>query len=162
MRVLAIEQSQAGNTGEAPGPQVEGAYDLSILDGSVQPLRDPVLNVAGTGGSVWTRLACLLRERDPSTAVLFCSIAVNGTSITKWVPGGELHARVDRAICAFPRPPTHIFVCLGERDAALGMSGPDYAKQLKTLIASLRDKGLNAPVFIARSTVCQNRGRPEI
>jgi hypothetical protein len=162
MRVLAIGQSQAGNTGETRGPEVEGAYDLSILDGSIQPLRDPVLNVAGTGGSVWTRLAHLLRERDATTAVLFCSIAVTGTSITKWVPGGELHARVDRAVSAFPQPPTHILLCLGERDAALGMTGPDFAEQLGTLMASLRDKGLSAPVFVARSTVCQNRGHPEI
>jgi hypothetical protein len=149
-RILAIGQSHAAGCGQGLG-KAEGAYDLSVLDSNIVPLCDPILNVPSDGGSVWTRLAQTIVAASGKRP-LFCSIAVPGCSIRRFAPGGNLHARLHYARDAFPKPPTHILLWIGERDAELGTPPEKFQANVEALIQSLRSFGWEAPIYIAQST----------
>jgi hypothetical protein len=158
--ILIIGQSNAANEGQERGPRVSGAYDLSLYDNKTRILEDPIANASGTGGSVWTHLAQIMRTEDPSLAPLFCSIAVNRTSIGVWAPRGELHGRIDLALegmRAVGTWPTHVLLQLGEQDCEGGMDGKVYEVHLRALVDSLRGKNIAAPIFISISTICRSR-----
>lgn len=163
---LIMGQSNAANTGESLGNQkLQRSFDLSLVDGRAKHLGDPMLNATGKSGSVWSRFAVLAETHRPEATFLFCNVSVNGSSIRKWMPGGELHQRIRIAIDglrASGNEPTHILWQQGEKDAEDGMSEQQYSANLQRMILALRAMGAAAPIFVSQSTICCNRGSEAI
>ena len=150
LRILAVGQSHAAAYGQ-DWVTAEGAYDLALPDGAIVPLRDPIMNTPGKGGSVWTRLARRIHEKERMVP-LFCSVAVAGCTAEKFAPRGDLHRRLIFARKALPEPPTHILLWIGERDAELGTSPESFHLALCAIIETFRSFGWTAPIYVARST----------
>lgn len=163
---LIIGQSNAANTGESLGNQnLQRSFDLSLVDGRVKHLADPMLNATGKSGSVWSRFAVLAESHLQGATLLFCNVAVNGSSIRKWTPDGELHQRIRIAIDglrASGNEPTHILWQQGEKDAEDGMSEQLYSECLQRVVRALRAMGTAAPIFVSQSSICCNRGSEAI
>ena len=71
-------------------------------------------------GSVWTRLGDELIERQFYDAVVFVPVAVAGSTIAQWQPGGELHESILETIegaQAHGLTITHMLWHQGESDA---------------------------------------------
>ena len=52
--------------------------------------------VTGQGGSIWTDLGNRLIEEGVFDQVLIAPIAVGGTKVSRWVPGGDFNDRIKR------------------------------------------------------------------
>lgn len=163
--ILTIGQSNAANHGETLYSPQNDFYNFNFFDGKCYRAMDPLLGATGNGGSVWSRLGSLLIERKVFSNVIIAPIAVNSSSILRWKPGGDLYKRIHAALnglMSLGLNPTHILWHQGEADAMHNMDGKTYASALEELIAGLRSKSIDSPIFIAVTSMCHNPGSDDI
>jgi hypothetical protein len=157
---LTFGQSNAANAGEVRYQAQREVYSLNFLDMRCHPASDPLPGSGGQAGSVWTRLGDLLIEAGLFSRVLFVPIALGGTHIVEWLPGGLCHRRTALALSrlrkALGAPALNFSAALwaqGEADAHnTRMSTLTYRTYLNELITDLREQGLFGPVLVSRST----------
>jgi hypothetical protein len=163
--LLTGGQSNAANYGQMPLAPREGVFNFAFFDGRCYRARDPLLGPDGNGGSVWTRLADLLVSRGDYDQVLLVPIAVGGSALRRWIPGGDLHGRIVEAKLGLEAAGvriTHVLWHQGERDAETGVSSDEYVEQFGALVATLRELGIDAPVYPAVASACGGPGSEAI
>jgi carbohydrate esterase-like sialic acid-specific acetylesterase len=154
MVALLIGQSNAANYGETRGTAPAGV--VNFYRGKCYATRDPLLGADGNRGSVWTRMATTLIARRAFNRIVLVPIAVGGTTIDDWTPGGMLHARIETTLgflAASGLSITHVVWHQGESDATRGTPPDVYRAQLQELVTLLRAK-TGAKVFVSRATIC--------
>jgi hypothetical protein len=137
--------------------------------------RDPLLGATGEGASVWTRLGKRLLDAGYADAVVLVPIAVGGSSIRQWDKDGIFHLLLQQAIMATQQAGLKISSVLyhqDESDATFridnkviksGLNAMQYRKHLISLIHSLRQMDIQAPIFIPLASRCgPNLPDPEI
>ena len=136
---------------------------FNYLRGHCYQAVDPLLGTGGDKGNVWTLVATELVEQKRFDAVVLVTIAIGGTSIAQWAPGGRLNEHLmecghrNRAGLSF----THVFIAQGETDFLSGTPPENYFRQFAELITSLRHSGVRAPIFVAiESGYCDTAGTP--
>jgi hypothetical protein len=163
--MLAFGQSNAANDGEpgyVTGPRV---YNFNHFDGRCYAARDPLLGASGSGGSVWTRLGDKLVRAGVFEQVLFVPVAVGGTAVADWLPGGGLFDRIvgtHRELTKHGLRITHLLWHQGETDAGSGTSAADYFSRFETMERGVRALGIDAPLYVAVASLCWNQGNEEI
>ncbi|MEM1112681.1 MAG: sialate O-acetylesterase [Pseudomonadota bacterium] len=165
--LFAFGQSNSANFARdryAAGPQVA---NFSYHTGKCYEAEDPLLGANGVGGSVWGIVADKLVASGDYDAVLIAPFGIGGTSIKRWVPSGDLHVRVKAVaekLAELDISPTHILWHQGESDsgASSSMTSQGYVDHFDVLVDSMRSYGLDAPVFAAIATVCNNPGSDAI
>ena len=158
MVILALGQSNAGNHGAV------GQFDNSVvtiaIDGKCIFARDPLPGATGQGGSIWQRLAVLLRQQDNQREVVLAVFAVDASSIDDWVRSGSpLRSSLEQQLAYLRRlglRPDAILWQQGEADARAGVTVASYAEKLDALSNVLDELGMQGPVYLARSTVCRS------
>jgi len=163
--LLTGGQSNAANYGQMPVSPRAAVFNFNWFDGRCYRARDPLLGPDGNGGSVWTRLGDLLVARGLYDQVLIVPVAVGGSALRRWIPGGDLHGRLVEAklrLDAAGVRVTHVLWHEGERDAELATPADEYAAQFAKLVASLREIGIDAPVFPAVASACGGPGSEAI
>jgi hypothetical protein len=158
MVALVFGQSNAANFGESPLQAREGVYNF--YQGKLYAAYDPLLGADGDGGSVWTRLGNKLITSQDYEAVVFIAVGVGGTTIARWKPDGDVHPRLREAIRdvqAHQLAITHVLWHQGESDALLKTSRSAYRAMFLEILASLRQHGVHAPMYIAVATRCQKQ-----
>lgn len=159
--LLALGQSNAGNHG-APSARAAPPVTL-IAEGQCLTATDPLPGGTGTGGSIWQRLPALLSAPQgarPVVLSVLSVLAVDATSIADWTAAqSPLRERLAAHVAAMRRldlAPALVLWQHGEADARGGTSAADYAAGLGRLAAALSEAGANAPIVLARSTICQS------
>lgn len=156
--ILALGQSNAANhgtkssTADAPIPLI--AQDHCTM------ATDPLPGSTGSGGSIWLRLSHLLTRQAPDRPWVMSVMGIDATSIGDWTQqNSPLRHRLRQQIStmqAMGFAPQLVLWQQGEADARLGTSSKAYREGLEQLAAILDDAGLNAPILMARSTVCRS------
>ncbi|MCS7059800.1 MAG: sialate O-acetylesterase [Anaerolineae bacterium] len=155
MVALVFGQSNAANFGETrhtAGPNVHVLHK-----GRLYRARDPLRGANGEGGSVWTRLGDKLIAEGLFDTVIFVPAAVGGTEIARWTPDGDLFPLVERAIEDVHRRKlkfTHLLWHQGESDAMLRTHPGEYQRLFRAMLAGIRSRGVDAPIFVAAATRC--------
>lgn len=152
MVILVVGQSHAANHTAVRSASRRGAYVL--FDGRCYPAADPLPGGTGTSGSLWPGLGDHLLETNSADAVVFAIAAVSGTSLRRWAPGGELNGwlrAVARSVVSRYRV-THTLWMQGESDLVEGTDTATYQDRFHTLLGSLRDLGIAAPIYVAVSS----------
>lgn len=155
MVALVFGQSNAANFGE--GRYTAGPAVYNLADGRLYRARDPLRGANGETGSVWGRLADKLIAGKLYDSVILAPVAVGGTEIARWAPDGDLHKLVLKAIEGAQKRKlkfTHLLWHQGESDAVLFTSQQDYQARFRAMLASIRQHGVDAPVFVAVATRC--------
>jgi hypothetical protein len=163
--LLTAGQSNAANYGQMPIAPRDSVFNFNWFDGRCYRARDPLLGPDGNGGSVWTRLADLLVSRGEYEQVLIAPIAVGGSALRRWIPGGDLHTRLVETQLRLERAGlrvTHVLWHQGERDAELDTPADEYTEQFGALVATLRELGIDAPVYPAVASACGGPGSESI
>lgn len=159
---LAFGQSNAANSGGArytAGPDV-----YAFSNGECFPASDPLPGASGTDGSVWSRLGDRLAANWPGYKVLIAAIGEGGSSVADWAPGGGLNARLRGAVSSLlgaGYPIEAMLWAQGEVDAADPSSpkpsAETYRDTFLAMLGSVRRLGVPAPVYVAKSTICNFR-----
>jgi lysophospholipase L1-like esterase len=161
MIALVFGQSQAANV--VREQFVGGGNVFNYFRGRCYAATDPLLGTGGDGGNVWTLIGTELVQQKQFEAVVLVTIAIGGTSIAQWAPGGNLHAHLMSAMdavgpaCSY----THVFIQKGEADLLAHTTAEDYFRRFAEVIAALRRSGVEAPIFVAVETgYCDGRWTP--
>ena len=161
MVALVFGQSQAAN--QVQERFVGGKGVFNYLRGHCYQALDPLLGTGGDKGNVWTLVASDLVAQKQFDAVILVTIAIGGTSIAQWAPGGRLNEHLMDAVTAIAPvfPFTHVFIAQGETDFLSGTPPEDYFRKFAELITSLRQRGIAAPIFVAiESGFCDAAATP--
>jgi hypothetical protein len=162
MVALVFGQSNSANYGETPYKSRQSVHNF--YKGKLYPAEDPLLGANGDGGSVWTRLGDKLIERKYYDAVVFVPIGVGGTEIARWKSDGDLHPALLQAIHdvgAQGLTLTHLLWHQGEADAHLKTSTSAYKTMFAAMLASIRKRGVKAPIYVSIATRCARQGPDE-
>lgn len=155
MVALVFGQSNAANGGETAAGPHPGVY--AFHRGRLTEARDPLPGADGDRGSVWMRLAALLRAEDGYDAVVLVPFAFSTSAIADWKPGGVLHEpllrRIDDATAHGLRF-THLLWHQGEADARAGTDEASYRAGFLALMKAIRARGIDAPVYVPLATRC--------
>jgi hypothetical protein len=78
-----------------------------------------------------------LVQQKQFEAVVLVTIAIGGTSIAQWAPGGNLHAHLMSAVDAVGPAfsYTHVFIQQGETDLLEHTTAEDYFRRFAEVIA---------------------------
>ncbi|HZP98320.1 MAG TPA: sialate O-acetylesterase [Reyranella sp.] len=154
--ILAIGQSNAGNHGASREVTNHPEKVLNVFDGKCYVAASPLLGATGEGGEFLTPLADRLIEDGLYDRVLIVAAAVGGTPIVRWQKGGDLNEHALAVLKALPTGyrVTEVIWHQGESDRDLGTSGAAYRASFASLLGTLRDAGVDAPVFIGITTIC--------
>ena len=161
MVALVFGQSQAAN--QVQERFIGGKGVFNYLRGHCYQALDPLLGTGGDKGNVWTLVGTELVAQKQFDAVVLVTIAIGGTSIAQWAPGGRLHEHLMDAVTAIAPvfPFTHVFIAQGETDFLSQTPPDDYFRNFSALIASLRHSGVAAPIFVAiESGFCDAAATP--
>lgn len=156
--LLALGQSNAGNHG-AYAPSDEPPIAL-VAGADCLLASDPLAGATGTGGSIWRHLPGALAGDLAGRKVLITVLAVDATSIGDWTrPGSRLAKRLVEQVKALKQlglMPDFVLWQQGEADARNGTVAAEYQRGLASLAALLNQAGVQAPLVLARSTVCRS------
>jgi hypothetical protein len=157
--ILTFGQSQLANEGAADALFTPngGVFNFNVFDGRCHVAKDPLLGTTLRRSNLATRLG--------DDRVLLVPIAHGGTFIAEWAPGGRMHPRIVaalRGLRARGIRVTHALWQLGETDAAHAPDAEAWVGNFGRMLRSLRDLGMDAPVLVARSTLCVSPPHPAI
>lgn len=130
-------------------------FQLNVYDGGLYRAVDPLLGGEGTGGSYSTRLADKWVADGKYQSVVLVPIAVGGTTVAMWAPGGQLNHKIGvaaRRLAALALSCSGVIWTQGEQDAFNGLSQASYAASLAGVISTFRVSGIAAPFFVALET----------
>lgn len=162
MTVVALGQSNAGNHG---APDARNAPEVTVFfDGQCFRTTDPLPGGTGEGGSIWSRMTQLL-EGTQKRPVLLAVLAVDATTIDDWTGDTQLTHRLIGlldALAGFSLSPDAVLWQQGESDAKLGKPADEFEKGLQRLVDLIRSRVVEAPIYLAASTVCRSPASSEI
>jgi hypothetical protein len=155
--LLVVGQSNASNTLDATITPPQGVGNFNMNNGKCYGAEEPLLGTTNLGGNFATRLASRLIERGDYAAVMLAPIAVGGTYIEEWAVGGRLNGRIVLAVermQAAGLTATHVLWHQGEGNRT--DSERHYKEKFLTVLKTIRDAGVNAPIFIAQTSICRS------
>jgi hypothetical protein len=154
--ILIGGQSLADNRVEMhhkAGPKV---FNFNVYDGKCYATEDPLLGTTDRRGNFSTVLGESLISSSIYDVVVLIPIAVGATHIGQWAPEGTMHRRLLVAIEKARRQKlfiTHVLWQQGEADGLISNGGM-YQRAFEDIWISLRQHGVTAPIFVARSSYC--------
>ena len=162
LRLLVLGQSNAANHGELD--TAPSAVDLLAGTRCIRA-SDPLPGATGRGGSVWAKLEVAWAELGLPHRLQLSILAVDATSSADWTTDGPLrtalfeHARLMLKAGTLPH---FVLWQQGEADARQGVDEQTYKRNLQLLAHDLAQAGVDAPVVLARSTLCRSAPSNEI
>ena len=126
-------------------------------DGKCYLAEDPLLGPDGSGGTVWGIVGDLLLREQDYERVLIVPVGIGGTEVARWSRDGDLHGRLRNTaekLGFLNIRPTFVLWHQGESDVVLNTSTEDYVEWFGSMVAGIREYGIDAPIFPAVASVC--------
>jgi hypothetical protein len=154
--LLAIGQSNVANHAAARITTRHGRKVLNFFAGKCSIAASPLLGATGDGGEFLTMLADRLVDDGVYDTVIIVPAGVGGTPISRWQAGGDLNAMLTMTLreLAGRYRVTDVVWHQGESDFANATTSEAYAAAFASLVATLAQDGVVAPVFSAVATRC--------
>ncbi|MFT3847209.1 MAG: acyltransferase family protein [Propionivibrio sp.] len=162
--LFVLGQSNAGNHGESLPANAAATPATYFHDGRCYETVGPAPGATGQGSNPWVILAPEL-ARAIGRPIVFSVLAVEGTEILNWTEPGRLHDRLTETIDTQRKHgfiPDLVLWQQGEADAKAGTTRAKYIERFGGLVSTLREHGISAPIVVALSTVCGNKGSESV
>jgi hypothetical protein len=155
MVLLIIGQS---NTANGMGQRYESNFGDKIINyfnSECYVASSPLLGTNGTAGEPWTLLGNYLLQHGKADRVVLISSGIGGTSVQRWA-SGDMNGLLDSVLIDV-RERWKISAVLwhqGEQDFHERTSKDKYIREFQTLTRYLREKGVDAPIYISIASKC--------
>jgi hypothetical protein len=152
--LLVIGQSNAGNHAQQIFTNHYITHVVNYFNGRCYVASSPLLGASGDGGEFLTPLADELIATGTYKNVVIVAAAVGGSPISRWVRDGDLNESLIALVKDVQRqfPITEVIWNQGEMDAAFRTSEKVYVSSFRSLVATLTEQGVKAPLFMSIAT----------
>lgn len=154
--IVVLGQGLAGNHAEPGNPRQPHERALNWYQGKCYPASSPLLGATGEGDEPWTRMADQLLASQQFKTVLIAPIAIAGSGMSRWVPGGDIdqHLVQDiRSLQAVFRT-THVIWLQSSTLASTTSTEKPYLQSMQGVIKTLRSVGVRAPIYLSAAHAC--------
>lgn len=151
--IIVLGQSNSANhCGGAHAATNPSVHNFNYANGGMYAAADPLLGATGESGCYATYLGDRLVTNGRYERVILATMAINATLASDWGAGGIFNHNVRvmcRRLLAAGLPPTMVLYQQGESDNTEATAAATITAALRSMVATFRDEGVEAPVFIA-------------
>jgi hypothetical protein len=151
---LTYGQSNSVNHGQI-GYEVNNRV-YQFLNGKTYLYKDPSLGGTGDGGSVWGMVGDKLIENGKHDKVVFSNNGWQGRRIEELKSDPYITYLIknyDDLIAKYGKVDAILFH-QGEVNHSSKFGNENYYKDFKILIQNLKERGVNIPIFLSRTSIC--------
>lgn len=154
--LLVLGQSNAGNHASHKSYSVIGDKVVNYFGGRCYLASSPLLGSTETGGEGWTMLGEMLVASGRYERVVLIPAAIGATTVRRWSKGGDLNSMLLNVVeqASLQYQVTHVLWHQGESDLFEKTTRSSYSRSFLDMVASLREAGLGAPVYVSIATHC--------
>jgi hypothetical protein len=155
--LLLLGQSNAANDGGQRHRSNYGARVVNAFDKRCFIAASPLLGATDTKGEYWTLLGNHLIASGQNDNVILAPLAYSGSEVARWAAGGDLNpVLVDtmKQLQDSGYRITSVLWVQGEADLVLGTTAGDYQARFLSMVDTLRQHGVEAPVYISIASKC--------
>jgi hypothetical protein len=154
--ILAIGQSNVANHAAGRVTTRHGDGVLSYFNGKCHIAASPLLGATSDGGEYLTMLADRLVDEGVYGNAIIVSSGIGGSPISRWQRNGDLNGMLMATLRDLSNryKVTDVVWHQGESDVANATTTDGYATGFKSLVASLVENGVEAPIYTSVSTRC--------
>lgn len=159
--ILAIGQSNAANHAATRFTSRHPGQVFNLFDGKCYVASSPLLGATGEGGEFLTPLADRLIDDGSYRTVVIVASAITDTPISRWQREGDLNEMLRGVLKTLPAGVkiTAVVWHQGENDLRFATPGKVYRASFLSMMGTLREAGVNGPVFVAVATRCGSSRR---
>ncbi|ARO30728.1 SGNH family esterase protein [Rhizobium sp. NXC14] len=155
--LLILGQSNAANYGGQRHRSDYGARVVNAFDKRCFIAASPLLGSTNTKGEYWTLLGNKLIASGQNDSVVLAPLAYGGSEVARWATGGDLNPMLVDTMKQLHDSGYRITSVLwvqGEADLVHGTTGEAYQKHFMSIVDTLRQHGVEAPVYISIASKC--------
>nr|WP_184459423.1 sialate O-acetylesterase [Rhizobium aethiopicum] len=155
--LLILGQSNAANHGGQRYRSNYGARVVNAFDKRCFIAASPLLGSTDTRGEYWTLLGNKLIESGQNDSVILAPLAYSGSQVARWAPGGDLNPMLVDTVTQLHDSGyrvTSVLWVQGEADLVHGTTGEAYQERFLSMVDTLRQNGVEAPVYISIASKC--------
>ncbi|ANM11339.1 MULTISPECIES: sialate O-acetylesterase [unclassified Rhizobium] len=155
--LLILGQSNAANDGGQRYRSNYGARVVNAFDKRCFVAASPLLGSTDTKGEYWTRLGNELIASGQNDNVILAPLAYSGSEVARWAKGGDLNpVLIDtmKQLQDSGHRVTSVLWVQGEKDLVLGTTTEAYQERFMSMVDTLRQHGVEAPVYISIASKC--------
>ncbi|MBB6221388.1 hypothetical protein GGE66_002358 [Rhizobium leguminosarum] len=155
--LLILGQSNAANDGGQRHRSSYGARVVNAFGKQCFIAASPLLGSTDTKGEYWTLLGNKLIASGQNDSVILAPLAYSGSEVARWAAGGDLNpVLVDtmKQLQASGYRITSVLWVQGEKDLVIGTTAEAYRQRFMSMVDTLRQHGVGAPVYISIASKC--------
>ncbi|MBY5371526.1 sialate O-acetylesterase [Rhizobium leguminosarum] len=155
--LLILGQSNAANDGGQRHTSNYAARVVNAFDKRCFVAASPLLGSTDTKGEYWTLLGNNLIASGQNDSVILAPLAYSGSEVARWATGGDLNpVLVDtmKQLQDSGYRITSVLWVQGEKDLVMGATAEAYQKHFTSMVDTLRQHGVEAPVYISIASKC--------
>ncbi|ANL57267.1 sialate O-acetylesterase [Rhizobium phaseoli] len=155
--LLILGQSNAANDGGQRYRSEYGARVVNTFDKRCFIAASPLLGSTDTKGEYWTRLGNKLIASGQNDSVILAPLAYSGSEVARWAKGGDLNpVLIDtmKKLQDSGHRVTSVLWVQGEADLVMGTTAEAYQERFMSMVDTLRQHGVEAPVYISIASKC--------
>ncbi|PDS99882.1 hypothetical protein CO659_03875 [Rhizobium sp. S9] len=155
--LLVLGQSNAANDGGQRHRSNYGARVVNAFDKRCFIAASPLLGSTDTKGEYWTLLGNKLIASGQNDSVVLAPLAYSGSDVARWATGGDLNPVLIDTMKQLQDSGYRITSVLwvqGEADLVHGTTSEAYQKHFMSMVDTLRQHGVEAPVYISIASKC--------
>ena len=154
--ILAFGQSNSANHAEYNYKSSELNNNVvNYFDGKCYKAQSPLLGASGKDGEWISLTASKLVDNGTYNKVIIISSGIGGSPISKWAENNELNLMLKKVLNDVLKKYkiTDLIWHQGESDT-LHTSSEDYLYYFKSLLKSIRNNKVEAPIFVSIASIC--------
>jgi len=155
--LLILGQSNAANYGGQRHRSNYGARLVNAFDKRCFIAASPLLGSSNTKGEYWTLLGNNLIASGQNDSVILAPLAYSGSAVARWAAGGDLNPVLVDTLKQLQDSGYRITSVLwvqGEADLVIGTTAEAYRDHFMSMVDTLRQHGVVAPVYISIASKC--------
>lgn len=156
--LLFIGQSNSANHSQHMVRTIYPEKVFNYFSGKCYIAQSPHLGASGQNGEYATLVADKLIKNNTFDNIIIISSGIGGSSVSQWAEGGDLNKMLRSVIDEFSADVsiTDIIWHQGESDAFYTPYKEKYMDRFLSLMATLKEREVNAPIYMSIASLCKN------
>lgn len=160
--LVSFGQSNSANSAGYRVKNEEVSDVINWYEGQCYEAKSPLLGATGSNGEWMSLTAQALVENGTYDQVIILSLGVGGSPVAAWTRGSDANVRLLKSLREIDKKynVTDMIWHQGESDLGWKVGVESYMNSFSSLETSIRDVGINAPLFMSIASYCRGGDYP--